>query len=250
MQAKTKKTLGIVAGVVVVVILILALWLKFTNVVQYKFAIEEQISTATGYPFVIEGDMGIKLLPLSVSIKELHLRNPAGFEALDFMYVPECRVGVKLMPLIMRNFVVKDITLNDLVLNLERNSNGQANWDFGPSGAGASGSQGNAGSANKALIGQMILDFPFSYLKVDNGSVTYIDKRGFSGGVFNLQEMELNAGPFLSARERLNFAFTAKMNKLPVKMSGYTTESLGQILDSNWPYEVQLHFIETSPGLR
>lgn len=252
MQAQTKKTLRIAGVVVVVAILILALWLKIANVAQFKTQIEAQISAATGYELIIAGDMRIKLVPLAISIKEIHLRNPADFagSAPDFMYVSECRAGLRLMPLIFRNFEVTDIKLDGLALNLERNADNRANWDFGTVVSSNNAVGDNANMGNKPLIGQMLLQFPFNEALVVNGTINYTDRRGFSGGTFNMDNVELRAGPFSNAQNRLNFEFNARANKIPIKMSGYTTESLEQILNSNWPYAVQLHFMETSPGIR
>lgn len=235
MQPKTKKTIYIVIGVVVAVVLILALWLKFTNVAPFKPMIERQISDAASYEMSIDGEVDLKLIPLSLRITDMHLRNPAGFTETDLMYVPECRVGLKLMPLIGRNFVVKDIKLIGMTAQLERNRDRQANWDFG-----------NDDDNRKPQIGQMILDLPFNNLVVENGRIVYRDAIG--GSVFTMEEVELRAGPFSAPDNRLNFEFRAKAQRIPLNMQGYTTESLTQILHSNWPYAVQLHFINNSFG--
>lgn len=238
MQPKTKKTVRNVVIVVVAVVLILALWLKLANVAPYKNEIVRQISAATGYEVVVAGDIGIKLIPLSVKITDVHLRNPAGFSETDFAYVPECRAGLKLLPLISRNYVVKDLTLDGLVLQLERNQEGVANWDFG-----------GEVTNRKPQIAQMILGFSFNDLKVKNGLVVYRNLSAFGGSTFNMEELELRAGPFSDPLNRLNFELTAKGQNIPMNMQGYTTETLSQILNSNWPYEVQLHFINNSFGI-
>lgn len=237
MQPKTKKTLYIVIGVVVAVALILALWLKLANVAPLRPLIEERISTATGYEMSISGKLSIKLLPLSLRITEMHLRNPGNFEAADLLYVPECRVGLKLLPLIGRDFVVKDITLDGMEAQLERNRERLANWDFGAD-----------DNNHKAQIGQMLLGFAFNELKVKNGRVVYRDS--FGGGTFTMEDMELRAGPFSAPENRLNFELKSKAQKnIPMNLQGYTTETLAQILNSNWPDEVQLHFINNTFGM-
>lgn len=238
MRPRTKKTIRNVVIAVVVLALILALWLKLANVAPYKDEIARQVSAATGYDLSITGDISIKLLPLSLQVTDMHLRNPEGFSETDFMYVPKCRAGLKLLPLISRNYVVKDITLDGMVLHLERNRHGAANWDFG----------GDAAN-HKPQIAQMILGFAFNELKVKNGRVVYRDVSPFSGSTFTMEELELRAGPFNSQHNRLNFELKAKGQNIPMNMQGYTTETLSQILNSNWPYTVQLHFISNSFGL-
>lgn len=231
MRPKTKKTVHIIIGVVVVIALILALWIKLVSVVQYKQVIEEQISAATGYEMIIDGGLSIKLVPLSLRITKIHLRNPAGFAETDLIYVPECRAGLKLLPLIGRNFVVKDITLSGMEAWLERDQERQANWDFG-----------DGEGSRKPQIGQMLLSFPFNNLKVEKGRIMYRDY----GGTFTMEEVELRAGSFSAPDNRLNFEFKAKAQNIPINMRGYLTETLTQVLHSNWPYETQLHFINNT----
>lgn len=246
-QAKRKPWLMIL-GIVVIIVLVLAVWLKLTNVYRYKFIIEDAVSAATGYELAIEGDLKIKLWPLGASLTQVHLRNPEGFEELgsDLAYIEEVRAGLKFIPLITRKFVFKDITLNGFSLNIGRSELGQANWDFGlqsdPKPFLAT--NDDPDTYNRPALSVLVFNAGFDRLMVKNGHVLYKDLLPFGGG-FELTEVELEAGPFNNAQSRLNFEFSAKTKNLPVKVRGYTTDTLAQILNENWA-KVQLHFIETA----
>lgn len=231
MTPKTKNRPQLIIAVVVAAALILMLWLKLISVAQLKPLIEEQITAATGYEMAVDGVFKLKLFPLSIDMSEVHLRNPAGFYSADFMYVPKCRVGLKLLPLIGRRFVPTDITLNGMQLQLERNSARQANWDFGS-------------DANKLKIGQLLFDCPFNNLNVENGRIIYLDVSEFI-----MEDVALKADSFAKPDSRINFEFKAKAEKIPFNMQGYTAETLSRILHGNWPYAVQLHFINKTMGM-
>lgn len=232
MGPKTKNKLHIIIAVVIAVVLILVLWLKLISVAQLKPLLEEQITAATGYEMSIEGTVRLKLFPLAIDISGMHLRNPSSFSATDFMYVPKCRVGLKLLPLIGKRFVPKNITLNGMQLQLEHNSARQANWDFG-------------NDTYKLQIGQMILNCPFNNLNLENGRIIY---RNIDNKEFIMEAVTLKAGTFTAPDSRVNFEFKAKVENVPLNMQGYTIETLTQILDSNWPSSVQFHFINKTLG--
>lgn len=249
MNAKQNKKPWLkIAVAIVVVILVLAAWLKLAGVAHYKNLIQETVSAATGCELVIEGDVKIKLWPLSVSVQKARLRNPAEFSGLgaDLAYVDEALAGLKLVPLITRNFVFKDITLKGLNLNLGYNKSDRANWNLGL--ADTETKPVNFEDAfNRPALSAMFSGISFNQLKVYGGRVVYKDLRPF-GGVFEMDAVELSAGPFNNLNARLNFEFSAKTKNVPLKMRGYTTNTLAQILNADWP-RVQLNFIETGvPG--
>lgn len=233
MTPETKNRRRIIIIAVVAAALILTLWLKLINVNQLKPLLEEQVTAATGYEMSLDGVFRLKLLPLGIDMSEVHLRNPAGFQATDLMYVPKCRVGLKLRPLIGRRLVPADITLNGIQLQLERNSARQANWDF-------------TDDAHKLKIGQMLLGCPFNNLNVENGRIVY---RDVDGSEFVMENVALKAGSFAAPDSRVNFEFKAKAENIPFNRQGYTAETLSRILHGNWPYAVQLHFINKTMGM-
>lgn len=243
MSAKTRKTLLIALGVMVAVVLIYVVWVKIANIGKYRYIIESQVSEATGYVLSIDGEMRMHAFPLGFSIQNIHLQNPEDFAEFgpDFLYIAESRVKLKLSPFLTGSFVPKDIVINDVTLNLARNKYGHANWDFGVVDAVRQEYFGAASENNKAQVGKMLQDLTFDKLKIENGRITYQDVRPGGGG-FNMEEVQVEAGPFDMAKDRLNFAFKARTgNNPPLNMNGYIAGGIGQISGADWPYDLEIH---------
>ncbi len=128
---KTIKLLLIaVVGLVALVIVALLVVPMFVDVNKYKPQIEERVSEATGRPFAIGGDLDLSLFPWAgISLSDLRLGNPPGFEEKDFVSVESFEVRVKLIPLISKEIQVKRFIMAGPRIVLEKNKKGRANWE-------------------------------------------------------------------------------------------------------------------------
>lgn len=246
-----KKVAKIVIAVVVVVFVLL--WARFNllgNAEQYRYEVERLVSEATGYNLTVNGEMKLRWPGLAIVMTDMRLQNPPDFADLqpDFLVVPKIKASLKFWPALAGRYVVKNITFEDMTLNLLYNRYGRANWNFGIVTDANRGIFGDAADNMKARVGGLILSMPFEVFKVENGSINYTDARP-GGGSYKLAEADVVVWPFNSAQSRLNFEFKAKMNNLPLRVKGYLVAPLGDIFASDWPYGVELYFIERKFGL-
>ncbi len=118
----------ILAIIVLLIIAIIALPF-FIDPNDYKPQISEQVKKATGRDLVIDGDIGLSVFPwVALDLGKLSLSNAPGFTADTFAQVDNANVRVKLMPLLKKQLEMDTITLDGLVLNLEKNKEGITNW--------------------------------------------------------------------------------------------------------------------------
>jgi AsmA protein len=130
MNRALKWLLIIGGGLIALVIIILLVAPMFIDIQKYRPMIEEKVTEATGRPFRLAGDLDLSLFPWAgVSLSDLHLGNPEGFENEDFLSVESFEVRVKLLPLLSKDLQVKKFLLSGVQLNLERNKTGKTNWE-------------------------------------------------------------------------------------------------------------------------
>ncbi|MBW2606606.1 MAG: AsmA family protein [Deltaproteobacteria bacterium] len=122
---------GFLAVVVIAMLLLLPV---FMDVQKYKPYIERRVSEAVGRPFTMGEKFKVSLFPWAgVSLSDLHLGNPPGFDEKDFVSVKSFEIRVKLIPLLLSKF--KDIQINHIVLNepritLIKQKNGKTTWEW------------------------------------------------------------------------------------------------------------------------
>ena len=122
---------GFLAVVVIAMLLLLPV---FMNVQKYKPYIERRVSEAVGRPFTMGDKFKVSLFPWAgVSLSDLQLVNPPGFDEKDFVSVKSFEIRVKLIPFLFSKF--KDIQINHIVLNepriaLIKQKDGKTTWAF------------------------------------------------------------------------------------------------------------------------
>jgi AsmA protein len=130
-MSKTIKWIIIIAsGLVLLFLLAIIIVPLAIDVEKYKPRIEAQVSKATGRPFKLGGELKPSLFPwVGVSLADLHLGNPPGFEEKDFVFVDAFEVRVKFFPLLSRNVEIKRFVMKGPKIVLERRKDGRGNWE-------------------------------------------------------------------------------------------------------------------------
>lgn len=128
---KTIKWLLITVGVLVILVVAVLITIPmFVDIQKYKPDIEQKVSEITGRPFTIGGDINLSFFPwVGISLSDLHLGNPPGFQEKDLLSVKFFEVRVKVIPLISKKIHVKRFILESPRIILEKNKMGQANWE-------------------------------------------------------------------------------------------------------------------------
>ena len=127
---KAIKRLGIIAGALAVLIILLLIVIPFFFDMQgYKPWIEQEVSKAIGRPFTIGGNLKLSLFPWAgLAFSDLHIGNADGFTEKDFVYIKSFDVKVKFFPLLSKDIQVKQFVIAGLKIILEKNKDGRANW--------------------------------------------------------------------------------------------------------------------------
>ena len=221
-----------VGFLVVVVIAMLLLFPVFMDVQKYKPYIERRVSEAVGRPFTMGEKFKVSLFPWAgVSLSDLHLGNPPGFDEKDFVSAKSFEIRVKLLPLLLSKF--KDIQINHIVLEepriaLIKQKDGKTTWEFKEKESAQSkknekkpvkGKPGKEFSLKSLAVGD---------LSINNGLILWIDHSNKENGAkkekkeisdLNLQLLDV------SLDRPVNLKFDALMDGHPVSVNG----SLGPV---------------------
>lgn len=101
------------------------------NVSKYLPEIEDKLSNATGRPISIGSNFGLSFFPwLSISFSDLKIDNPKGFLSDGFIKIESFEARIKLLPLLNKEVEISRFIIGGLEVNLERNSEGEVNWDL------------------------------------------------------------------------------------------------------------------------
>lgn len=120
-------SLGVLAALVLVAVIAVPMLVDSDH---YKRELITLVKARTGHVLHIDGDIRLHVFPgLRLTMTHSRLASPPGFDAADLARLPWLMVDVKLMPLLEGRIEPNAIELSGLRLNLERNRNGQGNWD-------------------------------------------------------------------------------------------------------------------------
>jgi len=126
-----KRIAGIAGGVVVVLIAGVFVVLATIDINQYKDVIEEQAAAATGRSLTIEGDLELSVgLSPAIELNGVRFQNADWGSRPDMAIIERVEASVPLLPLLFGNIEVTRLALINPDILLERNSQGQANWEF------------------------------------------------------------------------------------------------------------------------
>jgi AsmA protein len=117
----------------VLILLVVAAVIVLPMVVDpndYKPQIIETAEQRLGRDLAIEQDLSLSVFPwLGIETGGVRVGNAAGFADQPFAEIDRLAVRVKLMPLLSRQVEVDTLELKGLRLNLEKNAQGETNWD-------------------------------------------------------------------------------------------------------------------------
>ena len=117
-------------GIVILFIAVLLVIPLFVDIEKFKPQIEDRVTQATGRPFALKGNLDLSLFPWAgLSLSDLHLGNPPGFEEKDFIAINSFEVRVKLIPLLFKDIQVKRFIIKEPRIVLIKGKNGRTNWE-------------------------------------------------------------------------------------------------------------------------
>ncbi len=236
-----KWILLVAGGLVALVIIALLVIPMFVDVQDYKPQIEEMVSDATGRPFTLGGDMDLSLFPWAgISISDVRMGNPPGFEETDFLSIQSFEVRIKLLPLMGKNIEVKRFILGSPRCVLIKQKDGSTNWEgFGKPGE-------KPGKAEKAPAEKPSGALPIESLavgafSVTDGTVIYIDKA--SNQKMEVTRVTLTAEN-VSLDKPMNLALSALLDGKNVSLDG-TVGPIGKDFSkATIPLDIKAHLLD------
>lgn len=119
--------------ILIVVVLIVAAVIVLPMVVDpndYKPQIIETAKKKLGRDLSIEQDLNLSVFPwLGIETGGVSVGNAAGFSEQPFAQIEQLGVKVKLMPLLSKRVEVDTLVLKGLNVSLEKDANGNTNWE-------------------------------------------------------------------------------------------------------------------------
>jgi AsmA protein len=168
------KRIGIIAGVLVVVVVLIAIGLSFLiDANRFKPELESELSSVLGR-HVSVGQLQFSILSGSVSAGDLAISEDPGFGAAAFLKAKSLNVGAELMPLVLsRKLNITGISIVDPEIVLLQSRSGA--WNFSTLGNSKTGGQPNPKSNTSNTSGTSStspLDLSVKAINIRNGRVT------------------------------------------------------------------------------
>ncbi len=186
-MSRLGKIIGwLLAGIIALFVLGAVAFILFFDANDFRDEISGAVEDATGRELTIEGEIGLSFFPwLAVDVGRTSLGNAAGFGDEPFARFERARMGVRLLPLLLRRQVVTSgVDVDGFELYLEENRQGVSNW--GDLFADREGEEGTGEEAGDSDIDAAGVSF-------SNATVSYHDAR--SGTRYVLREADMRVGP-------------------------------------------------------
>ncbi len=131
-MGKGIKYLGFAGAGVVALLVAGVVIIASVDVNEYKPLISEKAREALGRELVLTGDaeMQVSLTP-RVSIGGARLANAPWAEAPDMVTVGNFALELELLPILFGDIRVRELILEDVLVSLEKDADGRANWIMG-----------------------------------------------------------------------------------------------------------------------
>ncbi len=186
-MSRLGKIIGwLVAAIIALFALGAVAFILFFDANNFRDEISRAVENSTGRELSIEGEIGLSFFPwLAVDVGRTSLGNAEGFGDEPFARFERARMGVRLLPLLLRRQVVTSgVDVDGLELNLQENRQGVSNW--GDLFAGKEGDEETEKKAGDSDIDAAAISF-------SNATVSYFDAR--SGSRYVLREADMRIGP-------------------------------------------------------
>lgn len=229
-------------GILAVLIAALVIAVLTVDVNRFKPEIVAAVENATGRKLEIAQDMKLSLWPLGVSVKQVSFANAAWGSRSQMATVGEFTAQVDLLALIGQQVKIDRLVLADVDLLLEKNRQGQANWEFQPARTAApttAPAQSTSDSKTSGVSGLPVI----SDVSLKNVKLAYRDAQSGASNDVNLSELSVKQGSGGLLATRL----AAVVDGNEIKAEG-TLGSLDDLMTQARPWPVRMAI--TVPGAK
>ena len=127
-----RRFFGVFFGIVGAALLAVVLYIAFGDLGRHKSRIEAFVTKTIGRPFVVEGPLKLKLIPVvDLSAEGVRLGNVPGGSQPQMIEIGKVAVQIGFWSLISGPPDVRSFELRDATLLLERGPDGKGNWIMG-----------------------------------------------------------------------------------------------------------------------
>ncbi len=133
MLKPVKIILSVIAALLLLIVIAIFTVYFLIDPNNYKPEIVAAVKQKTGRELNLIGDLKLSVFPwLGISTGSMTLSNKAGFQDQSFVTLDASDIKLNLLPLLSKKIDVDHFVLKGLVLNLEKNAQGENNWDSVP----------------------------------------------------------------------------------------------------------------------
>lgn len=126
-----KKVFLIFGAIFLTVVVAVSAVLLLIDPNQFKPVLVQQTKQLTGLDLVIDGDLGWSIYPsLGLSLGKTELKNPEAFQSENLLKIDSINVDISLLPMLSKELVIGDVSMDGAEIRLETLKNGQSNLDF------------------------------------------------------------------------------------------------------------------------
>ncbi len=250
-MSRTTRIVAWLVGAVVAIFVIAAVALVvFFDPNDFREDIAEAVGDSTGRELVIEGDVSISLFPwLAVEIGKAELGNAPGFGDEPFAEFESAKMGVQLLPLLLRREVaVGTVSVDSLTVNLEENRQGANNWDDLASAEPEEASAESTGEAVEATIDAAGISFTNATIRYEDAAGAYsLTKADLSVGAITGEGGEINVDG-MSLRGILE-GVVSTPGEFSIEMAGMSVQTAEQVVAMR-PVEMSVLGLEISADVQ
>lgn len=144
---------AILIGLILIMIGVIAFFVKTIDPNSYKDKISQMVYENTGRNLSLNGTISWTVFPwLGMKVQDVALSNTAYFKDKPFAAASEVDVTIRLLPLVVGKIEVGKLVLQDFNLQLIKNSAGETNWKDLIEHANSSGSESTSSSKAPELM--------------------------------------------------------------------------------------------------
>ncbi len=229
-------------GILVLLVAAAVIAVLTIDVNRFKPQIVAAVEDATGRKLEIAQDMKLSLWPLGVGVKQVSFANADWGSRPQMATISEFTAQIDLFALIGRQIKIDRLVLADVDLLLEKNRQGQANWEFQPAKTGApaaTSAQSKSDSKDRGISGLPVI----SDVSLKNVKLAYRDAQSGASNDVNLSELSVKQASDGLLATRL----AAVVDGNEIKAEG-TLGSLDDLIAQTRPWPIKM--VVTVPGAK
>lgn len=248
-QRRSWRTYIILAVLVIILAPVVAVgvFIAQFNPNAYAPQIIAAVQRATGRTLTIGGPIRLKLsLTPTLAASDLSLANPAGFADPSLLTLDKVEAQIALLPLLHHQVNILDLKLTGPKLYLERDTAGQADWNFAT--ARPAKAPGTAAARPPAKTSSRY-KIALEAVELDNGQIIV---RPQGTGQPSIVQLTRLTGKAASLSAPLHLSGSAAIGNAPLTLDGVVgpVERLTGTGDSPWPVDLSFGFAGATAKLQ